>query len=106
LNADQDQITKFRPWYDTSFRDLQILRKLKDAFPDDGSVSAKKVEIHDVSAVTCSGVARDNESFARLHARLGNDTNQISDLHAEVHGQKPMDFTLNFQWEGDENNGN
>jgi hypothetical protein len=106
LTSDQDQIQKFHPWYDTSFRDLQILRKLKDAFPDDGSVSAKKVEIHDISAVTCSGVARDNESFARLHARLGDDTNQISGLHAEVHGQKPMDFTLNFQWEGDQANGN
>jgi hypothetical protein len=106
LTADQDQIKKFRPWYDTSYRDLQILRKLKDAFPDDGSVSAKKVEIHDISAVTCSGIARDNESFSKLHAKLGDDTNQISGLHAEVHGQKPMDFTLSFQWEGDQANGN
>lgn len=106
LNNDQDQIKKFRPWYDTSFRDLQILRKLKDAFPDDGSVSAKKIEIHDVSGVTCSGTARDNESFSRLHAKLGDDTNEISGLHAEVHGQRPMDFTLNFQWEGAAENGN
>jgi hypothetical protein len=106
LNAEQDLIKKFRPWYDTSCRDLQILRKLKDAFPDDGSVSAKKVEIHEVSAVTCSGIARDNESFSRLHAKLGDDTNQISGLHAEVHGQKPMDFTLSFQWEGGQANGN
>ena len=85
---------------------MQILRKLKDAFPDDGSVSAKKVEIHDVSGVTCSGIARDNESFSKLHAKLGDDTNQISGLHAEVHGQKPMDFTLSFQWEGANGNGN
>ena len=106
LNSDQDQIKKFRPWYDSSFRDLQILRKLKDAFPDDGAVSAKKIEIHDVSTVTCSGIARDNESFARLHAKLGDDTNKISGLHAEVHGQKPMDFTLSFQWEGGQANGN
>ena len=56
------------------------------------------MEIRDVSAVTCSGMARDNDSFARLHAKLGDDTNDISGLHAEVHGQKPMDFTLNFQW--------
>jgi hypothetical protein len=107
LTADQDFIKKFRPWYDTSFRDLQILRKIKDAFPDDGSVSAKKVEIHDISGVTCTGVARDNESFLKLHAKLGDDTNDISALHAEVHGQKPMDFTLNFQWgAGGEANGN
>jgi len=56
--------------------------------------------------VTCSGIARDNEAFSRLHAKLGDDTNQISGLHAEVHGQKPMDFTLSFQWEGGQANGN
>jgi hypothetical protein len=106
LNGDQDLIKKFRPWYDTSCRDLQVLRKLKDAFPEDGSVSAKKVEIHDISTVTCSGIARDNESFLKLHAKLGDDTNQVSGLHAEVHGQKPMDFTLTFQWEGGQPNGN
>jgi hypothetical protein len=106
LNTDQELIKKFRPWYDTSFRDLQILRKLKEAFPDDGSVSAKKVEIRDVSSVTCSGIARDSESFSRLHAKLGDDTNQISNLHAERHGQKPMDFTLTFQWEGGQPHGN
>jgi hypothetical protein len=106
LTTDQDQIKKFRPWYDTTFRDLQIIRKLKDAFPDDGSVSAKKIEIHDVSGVTCSGTARDNAAFSMLHAKLGDDTNEITGLHAEVHGQNPMDFTLNFQWEGSEANGN
>jgi hypothetical protein len=105
LNASQEQIKKFSPWYDTSYRDLQILRRLNDAFPQDGSVTAKKIEIHDVSGVTCSGIARDNEAFSRLHAKLGDDTNEISALHAEVHGQKPMDFTLNFQWGGGEANG-
>jgi hypothetical protein len=106
LTAAQDQIKKFRPWSDDSFRDLQILLKLKDAFPDDGSVSAKTVEIRDLSAGTCSGTARDNDSFAQLHAKLGNDTNEITDLHAEVRGQKPTQFTLNFQWEGGDTSGN
>jgi hypothetical protein len=104
LNADQDQIQKFRPWYDKSFPD--ILAKLWAAFPDDGSVSARTVELHDLSLVTCSGNAKDNESFLKLHAKLADDTNEISGLHAEVHGQKPMGFTVNFQWEGGEANGN
>jgi len=106
LQTDQDQIQKFRPWYDTSFRDLQILRKLKDAFPDDGGVAAKKIEIHDLSQVVCSGAAQENSSFAKLHAKLGEDTNQVNNLHAEVHGQKPMDFSLSFEWEGGQANGN
>jgi hypothetical protein len=104
LNAEQDQIKKFRPWYDKSFQD--ILVKLWAAFPDDGSVSAKTVELRDLSTVTCSGNARDNESFLKLHAKLADDTNEISGLHAEVRGQKPMQFTVNFLWKGGAANGN
>ncbi len=104
LNADQDQIKKFRPWYDKSFQG--ILVKLWAAFPDDGSVSAKTVELRDLSTVTCSGNARDNESFLKLHAKLADDTNENTALHAEVRGQKPMQFTVNFQWEGGAANGN
>jgi hypothetical protein len=106
LNEDQDQIKKFRPWYDRSYRDLQILRKLKESFPKDGSVSAKRVEVHDVSGVICSGIARDTESFARFRAKLSDNTNSLSGLHAEVQGQKPINFTLSFQWEGGKANGN
>jgi len=104
LNTDQDQIKKFRPWYDKSFQN--ILVKLWSAFPDDGSVSAKTVELRDLSTVTCSGNARDNESFLKVHAKLADDTNEITGLHAEVRGQKPMQFTLNFQWEGGAASGN
>jgi hypothetical protein len=106
LTADQDQIKKFRPWYDTSYRDCQILKKLKTVFPTDGSVSVKRVEIHDVSTVLCSGIAKDNESFARFRARLATDTNSIADLHAEEQGQKPITFSVNFQWQGAQANGN
>lgn len=105
LTTDQGQIQKFRPWYDTTFRDLEILRKLKEAFPDDGSVSAKKIEVHDVNQVICAGIARENEPFAKLHAKLGEMTNDLSDLHAEIRGQKPMDFTISFQFGGSAANG-
>jgi hypothetical protein len=104
LNTDQDQIKKFRPWYDKSFHN--ILAKLWEAFPTDNSVQAKTIELHDLSAVTCSGNAKDDESFLRLHAKLADDTNEITALHAEVRGQKPMQFTVDFQWQGGAGNGN
>lgn len=104
LNGDQDQIKKFRPWYDKSFH--SILVKLWSAFPKDGSISAKTIELRDMNTVTCSGNASDNASFLRLHAKLADDTNEITALHAEVRGQKPMQFTVNFQWEGGVANGN
>ncbi len=105
LTADQDQIKKFRPWYE-SVRNGHILVKLYKAFPDDGSVTAKTVGILDMATVTCAGQARDNESFVRMRNNLGDDTNEISNLHAEVRGQKPMQFTLNFQWDEGVTHGN
>lgn len=100
LNGQQGLIQKFQPWYDRSYRNLRVLKKLCDAFPVDGEVWAKSVEIRDLHAVTCSGMAEDNAAFTRVHNNLMNDTNQISNLHAEVRGQKPMQFTVNFDWEG------
>jgi hypothetical protein len=106
LTGDQDQIKKFRPWYDQTFRNLRILRRLTEAFPEDGSVSAKTVEIRDTAGITCSGQARDKAAFVRMHDKLGDDTNEISNLHAETRGQNPTQFTLNFQWEEGVANGN
>jgi len=37
---------------------------------------------------------------------LSDNTNFLSGLHAEVQGQKPINFTLSFQWGGGEANGN
>lgn len=106
LTTDQDQIKEFRPWYDRSFRNLRILRRLTEAFPEDGSVSAKTVEIRDVSAVSCSGIARDKASFLRMNDRLGSFTNEVSNLHADTKVQKPTQWNLSFQWEQGVANGN
>ena len=48
--------------------------------------------------VTCSGLARDNEAFAAVYKNLSEDSREISNVHPEVHGQKPMQFTVNFTW--------
>src|SRR5262249_43614776 len=53
------RIKQFRPWFDDNIRGLTILRSLTQAFPEDGSVTAKTVEIRDLGTVTCTGVARD-----------------------------------------------
>ncbi len=106
LTADQDQIKKFRAYYDQSFRDLRILKRLTDAFPDDGSVSAKTIDVHNLANVKCDGVARDNDSFLKVFGKLSDDTNEITQLHPEVRGQKPMQFSLTFNFGGEIENGN
>jgi hypothetical protein len=96
LQGEQDQIKKFRSWYDENNTSMQILLDLVKAFPDDGSVSAKTVEIRDLAQVSCSGTASDNASFLKMHGKLSS-TPGITDVHAEAHGQKPVTFGVNYQ---------
>jgi hypothetical protein len=98
LEALQLQIKKFRPWYDDSFRNLSILRRVTEAFPEDGVVSAKTLEIRERSSVTCSGVARDNQAFLKMLDQL-RATREIADLKVDqVRGKTPLQFTFNFHW--------
>ncbi|MCI0744398.1 MAG: hypothetical protein L0Y58_03230 [Verrucomicrobia subdivision 3 bacterium] len=94
----QQRIKKFRPWFDESYASLSILRKLTEAFPEEGAVTAKTVEIRELSTVTCSGVARDNQAFLKMLDQL-RASKEISDVKVDqVRGKAPMQFTFNFQW--------
>ncbi len=100
LTAMQDEIKQFRDYYDAAARNVSIWAKLAELFPKDNSVSLKTLEVRDQGNVTCSGVARDNDAFDRLFAKLSDATNEISSVHPETSGQKPVKFTVNFQWQG------
>ncbi len=98
LEHEQDYIKRFRAWYDPSPHCLNILRQLTEAFPEDGVVSAKQLEIRDLSAVTCSGVARDNTALLKTLERLGAAP-QVADLQTpQIQGNSPIQFTFNFHW--------
>ncbi len=97
----QGKIRKYRPWFDESFRALSILKKITEAFPEDGAVAAKSVEIRDRSGVTCSGTARSNQAWLKMLDQL-RASKQITDVKVEhikggQNGQ-PMEFTFNFHW--------
>lgn len=95
------QISKYHPWFDERFTGLRILRELTQAFPDTGVVTAKTVEIRDLSSVSCSGVAYDRQSVLNVMDKLGA-VEGITDLNPEsIRGQSPaVQFTLTFQFEG------
>jgi hypothetical protein len=98
LQGIEDNIRQYRPWYDTSFRSLTILRQLTVAFPEDGEVTAKTIEIHDGSTVDCSGTARDNPALSAMLGKL-SAISGVSDLHvSQVRGKAPMQFSLEFQY--------
>src|SRR5205085_4423993 len=56
----QGQIKRFRPWFDDSIRSLSILRRLTEALPENGDVTAKTVEMRESGTVICTGTATDN----------------------------------------------
>ena len=98
LETMQQQIRQYRPWFDESLRSLSILRQLTTAFPEDGVVTAKTVEIRDANLVTCTGTARDNASLLRTLEQVarrrqrgrfesGPDSGQVADA---VHVRLPL----------------
>jgi hypothetical protein len=98
LNGLQQQIQEYRPWYDETYSELGILRELSVAFPEDGAVTAKSVEIQDGNVVTCVGTAHDQGSFLRMVNQLGSSSN-VRELKVEQErGKTPMLFTFNFKW--------
>jgi len=100
LSAMQDEIKQFRDYYDAAARNVSVWAKMAELFPKDNSVSLKTLDVRDQGNVTCSGVARDNDAFDKLFAKLSDATNDITSVHPETSGQKPVKFTVTFQWQG------
>jgi hypothetical protein len=101
LEAINKNISQYRPWYDESVKGLSILRGLTQAFPEDGSVTAKTVEIRDLSSVTCTGTARNYQVLLQTLKKL-RDMPQIRDANlGPTRGQSPsLQFSFTFAWTG------
>jgi hypothetical protein len=98
LQTVQGQIQQYRPWYDDTFRGLAILRQLTLAFPEDGAVTAKTIEIQNDNTVSCSGNANDNAALLATLAKL-RAADGVSGLKVDlIHGKSPMQFTFEFQY--------
>jgi hypothetical protein len=98
LQAIQDNIRQYRPWYDGTFKNLAILRLLSVAFPEDGSVTAKNIEVRDGNTVTCSGTARDSSAVLAVESRLSAQPGVFAVHHEQSRGKAPMQFVLSFKF--------
>ena len=100
LESVQKNIREFRPWYDTSFRNLAIMKRVVECFPENGSVTAKSFEIHGPMSVSVSGTARDNASLLRTLDLL-RQSKEIQGVKVEqIRGKTPAQFTFTFRWLG------
>jgi hypothetical protein len=98
VEALQNDIRKFRPWYDRSFRTLSVLQLLAEAFPEDGSVTAKTIEVRNLNMVSCSGTAREHAQFLQVWDHL-RQAPQVADLQVQqVQGTAPLQFIFHFRW--------
>lgn len=100
LETVQSRIREYRSWYDTSFRNLSILRKVTECFPETGAVTAKSFEIHGQTNVTVSGTARDNASLLRTQDLLRQSREVQAVKIEQIRGKTPAQFTFNFRWVG------
>lgn len=98
----QQQIKLFRPWFNQSPHSLNVLRKLTEAFPEDGVVSTKRIEIRNAINITCNGIARDKQAlFAtqdKLRATAEIQSLQTEQIREQSRGNSPFQFTFNIRW--------
>ena len=98
LQTIQDNIRQYRSWYDGTFPNLAVLRQLSVSFPEDGSVTAKNITVHDCNTVTCSGTARDYASLLAMQARLRAADGVANVQLQQVRGKAPMQFVFAFKF--------
>jgi hypothetical protein len=95
----QDEIREYQSWYGGNFRNLEILRELSLAFPEDGVVTAKVITIRDDGSVNCSGNAQNNAALLAMETKLSAAPGVV-DVHREQsRGNKPpIQFVFSFKF--------
>jgi len=99
LDALQGNIHQFRPWFETSPQGLQVLDSLISAFPDQGDVWAKNIQVAEGYKVTCSGFARTQPALMSLLERMRTRPDITGLQVQQIRGEDPIQFSIAYQWE-------
>ena len=94
----QGRIRQFRPWFTRSADSLEIAKKLSDAFPREGSIWVKSVQIKENNRVFCSGSARTNQELLTVMDELRAIEHVTEVTLQQVRGEAPVQFAFNFEW--------
>ena len=98
LDADMANIQKYHPWFDDTYPALTVLARLTSAFPDEGSITAKSIEVRDLSTVTVHGSARSQAVFNATREKLGTVPG-CANVKGDTTGTPPqMQYNLAFDW--------
>ncbi|MEI6341837.1 MAG: hypothetical protein WCR07_07760 [Verrucomicrobiota bacterium] len=95
----QANLKKYRPWFDESVPSLLVLRTLTMAFPEDGALTAKTVELREGAIVVCSGTAKDSFTLNSTLEKL-RTAPEVRDVTVDqMRGKSPVQFSFNFKWD-------
>lgn len=98
LHTVQGRITEYRPWFDSSYRNLSVIRRITESFPENGTVTAKTLEIKANGQVSVTGTARDHAALLRTLEQLGKNR-EVQGLNLEqIRGKSPAQYTFTFRW--------
>ncbi len=97
-NLWQQRIREFRPWFETQPQALQVIESLAAAFPEQGDVWAKSVQVGEGNKVTCAGFARSQSALLGLLDRL-RARSDVSGLQLQrQRGENPIQFSIIYKW--------
>jgi Tfp pilus assembly protein PilN len=99
LESLQQKIRQFRPWFETSPQALKLMEEIVGAFPEQGDVWAKSVEVGEHGKVTCTGFARSQSALSAMLDRLRERKNFSGVQIQNVRGANPIQFTIGFNSE-------
>jgi hypothetical protein len=99
INAEQQRIRQFRPWFQPAPHTLQIFEALISAFPETGEVWSKSVQVEGGAKVTCTGFARNEAARMGLLDRLRKNPAVTQLKILQVRGDNPIQFAITFTWE-------
>ena len=97
VSALQEKIRKYRPWHDDAIRSLSVLREITKAFPEEGSIWVKSVEIRGMASLQMSGEAKSEKAWLAMLAKL-RENKTIGDLKVSQvkKGDGVLQFTISF----------
>ncbi len=94
----QQRIRTFRLWFEPAPPNLQILEALDSAFPEQGEVWAKSVQINDGGKITCAGFARNQTALLTFLDRLRALPEAREVQMQQQRGDNPIQFSMTYKW--------
>jgi len=100
----QNRIRLYRPWFDESVPTLKIIQHLTQAFPEQGDVWVKELDIREPFMVVCAGFARSNRAWLAMLEKLRTSP-EVKDLTVhQVREDKQHQFSFQYRWEESQSN--